>query len=140
MSAIRSIPGRLDPVQEGQVEKTVIQSQDNGLEISTSKIPKPNPEEGLDRSEKTNKDDVSDKTIASYEETNAVAEKLQIRINEVAKDHYKVTIYNDEDTNRYIIEIKDSYGEVVKRFPPEKVLNLHQRLDDLSGMVIDEMI
>ena len=82
----------------------------------------------------------SSDTSPSYEETRAVAAKLQKRIDEVAVDAHKVSIRNQEETNQFVIEIQDPDGNVVKQFPPEKVLNLHQRLDDLSGMVIDEMI
>ncbi len=117
-----------------------------------SSSPSPNePEESknfqpgdLKKSVEENHTEVGDKVTASnfatYEEAMAVAGKLQSRINEVADIPHKVTIRADNDAGHYIIEIKDREGNVVKRFPSEKILNLHQKLDDLSGMVIDEMI
>jgi hypothetical protein len=41
------------------------------------------------------------------------------------------------ETRSYLIEIRRPDGTLVTSFPPEKVLNLHGNLDDLSGMVID---
>lgn len=76
----------------------------------------------------------------SYEETFAVAEKLQARIDEIASVAHSVSIRTDQTTKQFVIEIQDPEGKTLKQFPSEKVLNLHQRLDDLSGMVIDEMI
>ncbi|MFN2369863.1 MAG: flagellar protein FlaG [Candidatus Krumholzibacteriia bacterium] len=37
-----------------------------------------------------------------------------------------------------MILIKDAQGEVIKQFPPEKILNLNQKMDDLVGIIIDE--
>lgn len=88
----------------------------------------------------TTSDTATGKTAPSYEETREVAEKLQKRLDEAAPDPHLVAIRNDERTNQFVIQIKDPDGKVVKQFPPEKVLNLHRKMDDLSGMVIDEMI
>ena len=83
--------------------------------------------------------DPQKRVSATLEETQEVAAKLQEKINELSTDPYQVSISTDESTQASVIQIKDHHGEVIKQFPPEKVLNLHQKLDDLSGMVIDEM-
>ncbi|MCP4293685.1 MAG: flagellar protein FlaG [bacterium] len=97
---------------------------------------RPAPEQSTKRDEKVSNNEVT----ATYQEAEQVADKLQARINELSSDPHQVSIHNDEETKQYVIEIKDPEGKTVKQFPPEKVLNLHQKLDDLSGMVIDEMI
>ncbi len=68
-----------------------------------------------------------------------MAAKLQASIDRVSKDPHQVSFHKDDHTDKFVIEIKNADGSVVKQFPPEKVLNLMRKLDDLSGMVIDEM-
>ena len=68
-----------------------------------------------------------------------LVDKLQANIDQVSADPYQVGFRMDDQTDETIIEIKDPDGRVVKQFPPEKVLNLQHKLDELSGMVIDRM-
>ncbi len=126
MAAISSINGISDAALMGQVEKTA----------RPDKVQPPT----FQNSPTDKTEAPTATTAASYKETLAVAEKLQSRLDEVAATLHQVSIHTDEETKQYIIEIQDPEGNVVKRFPPEKILNLYQRLDDLSGMVIDEMI
>jgi uncharacterized FlaG/YvyC family protein len=65
---------------------------------------------------------------------------LQESIDRATKDQYEVGFRQDSSTGTSIIEIKDKEGHLIKQFPPEKVLNLQRKMDELSGMVIDEMI
>ncbi len=117
---------RLEPVPEKQIQP------DQLLEIV---------KERQVRQQKNSSDSgVTQSDPDNYAKTLEVANKLQDRIDELASAPHKVTIRTDEDSSRFIIEIQDPEGEVVKQFPSEKVLNLHRKLDDLSGMVIDEMI
>ncbi len=68
-----------------------------------------------------------------------LAEDLQGTLDEAAQDQYHVGFRMDSRTDSYVIEISDKEGELVKQFPPEKVLNLQGKMDELSGMVVDEM-
>lgn len=140
MAAISSINGKADALLTDKVKKTTRQATDKNAptqlldpsQLSQMREIKPSKSELSPRPTHDN--------TASYEETLAVAEKLQSRIRELSPDPHSVSIRTDEESSRYVIEIQDPDGKVVKQFPSEKVLNLHQKLDDLSGMVIDEMI
>ncbi len=76
---------------------------------------------------------------ATWQETQEVAAKLQEKMDALSPDDHQVSIATDESTQAAVIQIKDRSGEVIRQFPPEKVLNLYRELDDLSGMVIDAM-
>ena len=140
MAAISSITGISDAALTGQVEKAArpVPEQDRHSKSREMENSAPAKENQQAREETGLR--ATAENSASYEETMEVAEKLQSRINEVASVAHTVSIRTDEQTRQYVIEIQDPEGQVVKQFPSEKVLNLHQKLDDLSGMVIDEMI
>jgi uncharacterized FlaG/YvyC family protein len=65
--------------------------------------------------------------------------QLQDALDRATKDPYDVGFRPKPDSHEFVIEIKDQDGNLVKQFPPEKVLNLQEKMDELSGMVIDEM-
>ncbi len=69
---------------------------------------------------------------------NMVAE-IQQTLDSTSHIPLRVGFRLDERADGYVIEIKNEYGEVIRQFPPEKALNLRSKLDELSGMVIDEM-
>jgi len=140
MSAITKIHGSTDSLQTSPVENSTRPAREIEMEKSTKNTPESSLPKDLEQANQDNRDGVSSKTVASYEETKAVADKIQSRINELVEVPHQVSIHNDEETHQFVILIKDSDGKVVKQFPSEKVLNLHARLDDLSGMIIDEMI
>ncbi len=77
--------------------------------------------------------------LPSPEEMQELVNDLQETIAKASKDQYNVGFREDERTASYVIEIKDKDGKVVRQFPPEKVLNSQEKLDEMSGMVIDEM-
>ncbi|MBE0566612.1 MAG: flagellar protein FlaG [Krumholzibacteria bacterium] len=74
----------------------------------------------------------------SREELEAALDRLRESLARVRPEPYRVSFRTDEETNRTVILIKDAAGEVVKQFPPEKILNLHHKMDDLVGMIVDE--
>jgi len=140
MASISTLTGVQDSPLVGQVTERTRPEQD--LPVPASPTPRsgqpqpvgqPDPREGTDN-------DPNQRVSATLEETQEVASKLQEKIDEAAWDHHLVSIVTDEETQTSVIQIKDPEGEVIKQYPPEKVLNLHEKLDDLSGMVIDEMI
>ena len=67
-----------------------------------------------------------------------LAAELQEALDNAAAGHHSVSFRVDEKTEDYVIEIHDPEGELVKQIPPEKVLNLRQKLAELSGMVLDQ--
>ena len=72
------------------------------------------------------------------EELDAALAELGAKLAAVRPEPYSVSIKEDEESGHLVIRIKDAAGEVVKQFPPEKILNLHQKMDDLVGMIVDE--
>lgn len=77
--------------------------------------------------------------VLEPEESMRYAEAVQKILAEAAPETHKITFRPDETTNGYVIEVRDPDGVVIRQFPPEKLLNLRRKLDELSGMVIDEM-
>jgi hypothetical protein len=63
--------------------------------------------------------------------------KVSEAIRKASVEPYLVGFKPDPDSSGYLIEIRKPDGTLVTSFAPEKVLNLHGNLDDLSGMVID---
>lgn len=72
------------------------------------------------------------------EELEQAVADLRSALAEVRPPEWSVAIHEDEATGKLVIEIKDAEGEVIKQLPPEKVLNLHRKLADLAGVVLDE--
>lgn len=53
--------------------------------------------------------------------------------------HFRFKIH--KPTNEIIVQIIDSQtGEVVKEFPPEKILNMISEFLKISGFIIDEKV
>ncbi len=67
------------------------------------------------------------------------ARKVEETLSKAAPHPYEVAFRVDEATNGFVIEIRNPDGTMIRQYPPEKLLNLRRRLDELSGMVIDEM-
>ncbi len=63
--------------------------------------------------------------------------KVSEAIRKASVEPHLVGFKPDPDSRGYLIEIRKPDGTLVTSFAPEKVLNLHGKLDDLSGMVID---
>jgi len=63
--------------------------------------------------------------------------KVSEAIRKASIEPHLVGFTADPDSEGYLIEIRKADGTLITRFTPEKILNLHGNLDDLSGMVID---
>jgi len=63
--------------------------------------------------------------------------KVSEAIRKASVEPHMVGFEPDPDSGGYFIEIRKPDGTLVARFTPDKVLNLHGNMDDLSGMVID---
>ena len=68
----------------------------------------------------------------------AALAKLGDALAKVRPQPYKVAIHEDQESGQLVILIKNAKGDVIKQYPPEKILNLHQSMDDLIGMIVDE--
>jgi uncharacterized FlaG/YvyC family protein len=66
-------------------------------------------------------------------------EQVQEALDRVVPEPHKVTFRREESINGFVIEVRNPDGSLVRQYPPEKLLNLRRKLDELSGMVIDEM-
>ena len=75
----------------------------------------------------------------SPERIQAMVEQLRATMEQYSARPHEVGFRQDPSTDKIVIEIRDPQGDVIKQFPPEKVLNLHRRLDELTGIVIDRM-
>lgn len=56
------------------------------------------------------------------------------------KPPLQVDFRPDERNNGFVIEIRTESGDLVRQFPPELILNLRRKLDELSGMVVDHVV
>lgn len=67
----------------------------------------------------------------------AVAE-LQQKIDDYAREPREVAMRYDGEHRLVVIEIRDrSSGELIFEYPPEKILNVRDRLDELIGAMLD---
>lgn len=67
------------------------------------------------------------------------AQQVQEALERAAPVPHEIAFRRDETTNGFVIEVRHPDGSLVRQYPPEKLLNLRRKLDELSGMVIDEM-
>ena len=72
------------------------------------------------------------------DDVTAAAAELKQHLEALDTQH-SVGIRSDPDSGSAVIEIRDRDGNLIRQFPPEKLLNLREKLADLSGMVIDRM-
>jgi len=63
--------------------------------------------------------------------------KVSEAIRKASVEPHLVGFKPDPESRGYLIEIRKPDGTLVTSFAPEKVLNLHGNMDDLSGMAID---
>lgn len=75
----------------------------------------------------------------SQKDVESVVSQMQDALARATGEQYQVGFRQNEGSRDFVIEIKDQEGKLVKQFPPEKVLNLQRKMDELSGMVIDEV-
>jgi hypothetical protein len=66
-------------------------------------------------------------------------EQVQETLDRFAPEPHKITFRGDGTANGFVIEVRNPDGSLVRQYPPEKLLNLRRKLDEMSGMVIDQM-
>jgi uncharacterized FlaG/YvyC family protein len=139
MAAISKIQGVHTPALSGQVAETTRPQPENPAPPSGRSLPVPPSPKGVDQAMKDQDQTQTARDHLDPEKMQALVEKLQKHLDEASAEPHEVGFRQDPRTESYVIEIKDPEGQVIKQFPPEKVLNLQQKLDELSGMVIDRM-
>ncbi len=62
------------------------------------------------------------------------------RINELTEDGaYSVRFEKNSDLNEIVVKVVDSQsGDVIRQIPPEALLGLTKRLNDLRGTIVDK--
>ena len=81
------------------------------------------------------------KTAAIEGRSEKVEKALQEHAAEVNKqisgESQRVEVARDERSGRFVMTVVDSdSGQLLRQFPPESVLKVNERLDELSGMLL----
>ena len=73
------------------------------------------------------------------EKNNVQPEELIQQIKALTEDGlYSVRFENDAEAKELVVKVVDSKtDEVIRQIPPEELLNLTERLNDLRGNIID---
>ena len=84
-------------------------------------------------------DVVQDNTSAPAQKNAVQPEELLEQIKGLTEDGlYSVRFENDKDTHELIVKIVDQEtDEVVRQIPPEELINLSKRLEELSGNIVN---
>ncbi|MGD9549158.1 MAG: flagellar protein FlaG [Candidatus Krumholzibacteriia bacterium] len=120
MATISRTQGSLDPRLTGQMQVNNSHQAPKAA-VRTPTIPQENPAGELEYDPR--------------ELDRALAE-LETHLQSLNRGH-EVGIHQDPDTGATVVVVRDGDGNLIRQFPPEKLLNLRRKLDDLSGMVID---
>ncbi len=74
--------------------------------------------------------------VISEEETIKAVEQIQERLEEMGT-RLNLSLHKEPDA--VVVEITDRQsGEVIRQFPPEEVLQIRKKLDELVGMLFDK--
>ena len=96
------------------------------------------PADKIDQQRDKKQDAAQDSGAASKK--NAIQpEELLDQIKGLTEDGlYSVRFENDKDTHELIVKVVDQEtDEIVRQIPPEELINLAKRLDELSGNIVD---
>ncbi len=76
---------------------------------------------------------------SSREITEQAVEKLEKTLSELKHNKLEFTVH--EETGRTIVKVVDQdSGEVIKELPPEELLDLAAKLEEMSGVLFDKKI
>ena len=75
----------------------------------------------------------------SQKDTEQAVEKLEKTLSELKHNKLEFTVH--EETGRTIVKVVDQEsGEVIKELPPEELLDLAAKLEEMSGVLFDKKI
>ena len=100
----------------------------------------PLPADALKRSDRT--DRTADTVpLNRQKEFHELAAHLQRALAAALPEPCSVCFRWAEEDNLFILEVRnESTGELIKQYPPEKILNIRRRLDELLGVMIDRQV
>ncbi len=129
----------LQPIGPGvQVQEQKTQPQPEGVKPSRETTESPALETLRDSGVQPKTPAPSDgKQYLDPEQMREFVTKVSEAIRKASVEPHLVGFRPDPDNGGYLIEIRKPDGTLVTSFAPEKVLNLHGKMDDLSGMLID---
>jgi uncharacterized FlaG/YvyC family protein len=81
----------------------------------------------------------SDVPTLDPQQAREYVQHVQEVLDRAVPQPHRITFRRDETTKNFVIEVRNPDGSLIRQYPPEKLLNLRRKLDELSGMVIDEM-
>ena len=139
MATISRIGGLLNSQLIGQVAEPNRSLPENPPQRSVRELQAPPSPRGVDETALGEEFVHQQNDAQSPNRIQDVVQQLRETMNEYSAQPHAVGFREDPVTRDVIIEIRSPEGEVIKQFPAEKVLNLHRKLDELSGMVIDRM-
>lgn len=87
------------------------------------------------RKQEQSSDALSVRTISPEEMSGTLA---QIQKVVEAATGRALSFEVDEDRKDIIVTVKDSEGEIIRQIPPEEVMALRKRLEDLVGVFMDD--
>ncbi len=77
--------------------------------------------------------------IGSQEIAQQATEKLEKTLEEIQHNRLEFSIH--EETGRTVIKVIDQQtGKVIKQLPPEELLDLAAKLEEMSGVLFDKKI
>ncbi len=80
-----------------------------------------------------------DKQVSSRENSEETVQKLNNALEEIKHNRLEFSVH--EDTGRTVVKIIDQdTGEVIKQLPPEELLDLAEKLKEMSGVLFDKKI
>ena len=137
ISRIAPAPDALVPGAQGSSGKP--SQTDADTQLVKPPVGAPNPK-GVHEVLKQQKANELDNQPMPEKDLRELARSLQETIDKATKEQYEVGFRQDPHSGVQVIEIRDKEGHLIKQYPQEKVLNLQRKMDELSGMVIDEVI
>lgn len=62
------------------------------------------------------------------------------KLNRIVKNYNnKINFDVDQKTNQVVVKVVDGETDkIIRQIPPEEILNLSQRMDELRGMIFDD--
>jgi flagellar protein FlaG len=67
----------------------------------------------------------------------ALQEQAAAVNKQISGESQRVEVARDDRSGRFVMRVVDSdSGQLLRQFPPESVLKVNERLDELSGMLL----
>ncbi len=80
------------------------------------------------------------KETLDHQEVQQLADEMAEAIAVAGFEPRDVNLRYEVDANVFVIEVKEpETGELIMQFPPEELISMRERMDELIGMFIDRM-